>query len=47
MFGEEKIGGYLTELLQVLLLIHDINRIALEECLYVGGYLLVQTLASS
>ena len=28
------------------LLIHNINRIALEECLYVGSYLLVQALAS-
>ena len=28
------------------LLIYDINRVALEECLDVGGYLLVQALAS-
>ncbi len=28
------------------LLIHHINRIAFEECLDVGGYLLVQALAS-
>ncbi len=37
---------YYVLLAEVLLLIHDINRIALEECLYVGGYLLVQALAS-
>lgn len=37
---------YYVLLAEVLLLIHDINRIALEKCLDVGGYLLVEALAS-
>ena len=37
---------YYVLLAEVLLLIHDINRIALEKCLDVGGNLLVQALAS-
>ncbi len=37
---------YYVLLAEVLLLIHDINRIALEKCLDVGGNLLIQALAS-
>ena len=35
-----------SDTIEGILLIHHINRVALEKCLYVGGYLLVQALAS-